>query len=407
MENNPASITITWNKSTSNRTSRKNDEAVVVLHSEAGNSKIFDCIGLRSDGSGSIQISATIETLYMIQLWQNDNWINYEKNEWKYDAHGNEVERLNLVWEDNDWVNKSKSFTEWNEANKRISSTSLRWDGNYWINQSKSVTTYTDNGDVSVHSSYDWVYGIWENAYRHSYLYNQDQQKIAYVYEFWYEHNWLKQDSSVYSYDTSAFQSLSMSYHKDMSNEWYLSERTISEYSSDYKNLVLTTQYGWNNWKNHHRDFFTVISNEAVMIDRSEEWDHEAWWPRLDIKRYYYDSATMYIYVRKAWDMNNQLRSWDSTYWVPPLPTGDKENHLRTDKLFVFPNPSDGFFRVLTDMNPQTILIYNLKGEVVYKDYLVGRKSTDIHLRFLPTGLYNIDSFDGTQRRSAKVIIKN
>jgi hypothetical protein len=72
----------------------------------------------------------------------------------------------------------------------------------------------------------------------------------------------------------------------------------------------------------------------------------------------------------------------------------------------VFPNPSDGLIRVMTDMKPVTISIYNLKGEVVYKDYLVGRKSTDIDLRFLPAGLYNIDSFDGTQRRTAKVIIK-
>lgn len=64
MDVNPGSITITWNKSTSNRASRKNDEAVVVLHSEAGDSKIFDCIGLRADGSGSVEIPENISLPY-------------------------------------------------------------------------------------------------------------------------------------------------------------------------------------------------------------------------------------------------------------------------------------------------------------------------------------------------------
>ncbi len=64
MDVNPGSIIITWNKSTSNHATRKNDEAVVVLRSEAGASKIFDCIGFRADGSGSVEIPANIEAPY-------------------------------------------------------------------------------------------------------------------------------------------------------------------------------------------------------------------------------------------------------------------------------------------------------------------------------------------------------
>jgi hypothetical protein len=59
-------------------------------------------------------------------------------------------------------------------------------------------------------------YGIWENVNRYSYLYNQDNQKVAYVYEDWYEHNWLKQDSNVYFYDSSEFANLSMDYGWNM-----------------------------------------------------------------------------------------------------------------------------------------------------------------------------------------------
>lgn len=348
------------------------------------------------------------QTLFLMQLWKDGNWINYEKREWLKDDIGNDLS-LHSKWENHTWVNDSKNVIEWSEDEKTKSSTYLRWDGNYWINQSKYVTTYTDNGDESVHTSYNWVFGIWENANRYSYLYNQDNQMVAYVYKDWYEHKWLKQDSNVYFYDDSPeFANLSMNYGCDMVNqEWYLGGRTIYEYSSNYNSMVRTTQSGHEgDWRNFRRDFFTAAPDGTWMPDRLEEWENESWWPFFEIKRYYYDSNSMYIHVRKDWDYYHQLRSWDSTYWVPPAPNGSNENSLFCDNLLVYPNPSDGFIRVMTDMKPVTISVYNLKGEVVFKDYLAGRKSTEIDLRFLPAGLYNIDSFDGTRRRTAKVIIK-
>ncbi len=50
------SIAISWKTSIKNVNSRKNDEAYVLLHNENGNSIIFDGIGLRTGGSGVVNI---------------------------------------------------------------------------------------------------------------------------------------------------------------------------------------------------------------------------------------------------------------------------------------------------------------------------------------------------------------
>ena len=347
------------------------------------------------------------QTLTLAQLWKDGNWVNQEKNVWCYDDKGNEIEHLNTVWKNDVWVNEWKNVQEWNEYYKKVSSTYFRWDGIYWVNDGKETITYTADGDESVVSQYDWVYGIWENRDKYSYFYNQDHQKKASVYRQWYEHQWHKEDSTVYSYDSSAVLSLLMSYGFNMVNqEWDLGGRTIIEYSSNYNSMVRTTQSGHEgDWRNFRRDFFTAAPDGTWMPDRLEEWENESWWPIFEIKRYYYDSTRMYIRVNKSWDYYNQLRSWDSTYWVPPAPNGGKENPLLSERLFVFPNPSEGLIRIVNDNGPVSVSIYNVSGEVVYRDYLSGIKLEDIDLSFLPTGLYNIETFDGYSRKTAKVII--
>lgn len=56
VEINGNAIAISWNKSIRDGKSRKNDEAFVLVKDEGENSKPFECIGLRTDGEGVVNI---------------------------------------------------------------------------------------------------------------------------------------------------------------------------------------------------------------------------------------------------------------------------------------------------------------------------------------------------------------
>lgn len=63
------SISISWNTSTKDVNSRKNDELYVLVHEENGVSVIFDGIGLRTGGSGVVNVPAEISQPYHVWLF--------------------------------------------------------------------------------------------------------------------------------------------------------------------------------------------------------------------------------------------------------------------------------------------------------------------------------------------------
>ncbi|HLO89569.1 MAG TPA: T9SS type A sorting domain-containing protein [Lentimicrobium sp.] len=345
------------------------------------------------------------QTVELSQTWNNEEWQNSEQRAMKYDSRGNEIERVQSQWDDDKWEYDYKSLTEWNQDDLKISSTSMRWDGSHWIYQEKVIRSYTVAGNVDTLVNYQWIYGFWVNDTRYTFKYNQTNL-IESVYEVWNDNNWRKQDKKISIYDTLGFLSFTMGYSWDLSNlDWRLSDRAIYEYLPNNK-MVSTYQYGnEDNWVNFYRHFWTITDN-GNMLDREEEWEHGSWWPRHDIKRYLDDKDSMYTYVTKRWDLSNKLTSWDSTYWHSASPLGEEEFKMSLHNLLLFPNPSDGIFRISTDSELLSVTVYNLQGQTVYTGHLEDTRSKEIDLESLPVGIYYIDTFDGSERRTGKIIIK-
>jgi len=67
VEIKPNVITISWNSISTGSASRKNDEAFVLLYPENGKPQVFECIGYRKDGAGSVDVSSTGNSPY--HLW--------------------------------------------------------------------------------------------------------------------------------------------------------------------------------------------------------------------------------------------------------------------------------------------------------------------------------------------------
>lgn len=78
----PDSIKLTWRKDIRVSGSRKNDEAVVLVFPETGKPVIYDCIGLRSEGTGTIQIPDSLNKPYHVWIFfSNPRMFPYESKQ--------------------------------------------------------------------------------------------------------------------------------------------------------------------------------------------------------------------------------------------------------------------------------------------------------------------------------------
>ncbi len=86
------------------------------------------------------------------------------------------------------------------------------------------------------------------------------------------------------------------------------------------------------------------------------------------------------------------------------IPTGDVT--VDGDVINVYPNPSAGVFKVqISDVNAQTMKIYDLSGKPVYSD-IVRDNVTEVDLQSLPKGIYMLHILEGKKVTIRKIIIK-
>lgn len=79
VEVNPGAINFTWSTSIKNPNTRKNDEMVALILDSSGEAEIMDCIGLRIDGNGVIEIPEKISKPYHVWLlFSNPRMFPYE-----------------------------------------------------------------------------------------------------------------------------------------------------------------------------------------------------------------------------------------------------------------------------------------------------------------------------------------
>lgn len=77
------------------------------------------------------------------------------------------------------------------------------------------------------------------------------------------------------------------------------------------------------------------------------------------------------------------------------------------DRLSVFPNPSEGKFRISNDAGIQQIIVYNMLGKQIYlKTNSDQEKLNEIDLTKFPKGVYFIEVNDGRKTRTKKIVIQ-
>jgi hypothetical protein len=77
------------------------------------------------------------------------------------------------------------------------------------------------------------------------------------------------------------------------------------------------------------------------------------------------------------------------------------------DQLSVFPNPSDGRFRISNESGISQVTVYNMIGRKVYtKIYTNREKQSEIDLTKFEKGVYYLEINDGTKMSTKKIVIQ-
>jgi Secretion system C-terminal sorting domain len=90
--------------------------------------------------------------------------VNYERYLYTYDSNGNETLYLIEMWDDADWVIYSR-ITYTHDSNENMTSYLLEtWDGANWVNSWRETYTYDTNGNITSYLREDWDGTNWVNS---------------------------------------------------------------------------------------------------------------------------------------------------------------------------------------------------------------------------------------------------
>jgi hypothetical protein len=202
-------------------------------------------------------------THHISYVWQNQRWVNADKEEYSYDINGKLSVMTGYIWNaaSSQWEISNKN--ELTYSNNLISSLLIsEWKNNQWINSYKIEYTYNANGNYTSQIGYTWnaTTSQWENSLKFEYEYDVLNRLILNVDWNWSNGNWSNTSKTTYSYDTNGNLILSYDYRWDSTTTtWILANR--SEYTYDANKRLLSTidamSLGNDIWMNTRKTDYT------------------------------------------------------------------------------------------------------------------------------------------------------
>jgi hypothetical protein len=141
----------------------------------------------------------------------------------------------------------------------------------------------------------------------------------------------------------------------------------------------------------------TTTTNDSV--NQSARWDGSKWYPMLG-------TSSSYAFLSAENYKNEIYSAYQSMVkWAPVASTGINEQ-TKSDDIVIYPNPTSGSFTInLKENNFATIQVYNMIGEVVYRNK-TNSLSPLIQLNAnIPEGLYFVETGLGDYKTISKLLI--
>lgn len=230
-----------------------------------------------------------------LYYWEDAAWNLKEsyssRQEYTYDANGNEIQRLNSLWQNSTWSPVWLYERTYDGDGNLTSYFEKNWDGTDWINWAKTEYTYTSNTMVAVSNS--WSNSTWENSSKSEYQLDNAGLKTERNSFLWRDGTWAETGRTLYTYDNNG--------HLLTEISEYLADGTYIQSSKQFKEYDANnnmTKWGfqtWNAtnnlWDDVNRSTYTYNAQNQLTSHLLETFG-QYYWTNFSKSEYEYSTAT-------------------------------------------------------------------------------------------------------------------
>jgi len=222
------------------------------------------------------------------QAYDNNmsQWIDHSKDEFIYDAAGNNTAYYFSYWnpETSLYLPDSRWIYGY-ENDNMVELVMSYWDSNLnlWAPGNRTTFDYNANGYISLRQEYSWDGSVWQVMAKYENTYDASWNLTLQVYYSWDENTteWLLMSKKEISYNADGTMAVSTEYGWDMENSlWFISYKVVYTYNAQGQQLTFTALL-WNmdtsEWVNEYKEEYTYDGNMNVTLVMEAEWVGGEW----------------------------------------------------------------------------------------------------------------------------------
>ncbi|MCL2245658.1 MAG: T9SS type A sorting domain-containing protein [Lentimicrobiaceae bacterium] len=323
----------------------------------------------------------------LMQYWYEEDWEDYGRRIYTYDAQNNITEILWQWWDDELWESDLMMSYTYNEQNKVTSFIIKSLYSDNWENDWKEIYIYdAQNNNIEIIVQ-GWEMDEWMDLAIITMKYDVQNRLMEELYQYWNE-GWVIDGKFICNYDTenNLTEKVGNMYED---GQWWEVMRIVFTYDSQRNRTSELWQYfEWHGeWENLEKWTCTYDVNNNAISGNYQYWDDDTW--------VYDDENYLHIYYNNMqssygyYEMNNYYgfaygSRFTATY-IDPYTYSVKENNLLNSSVKIYPNPVSHILHIETthlDVVPE-VKIFSLQGVL-----LMQTKGGDIDVSSLPNGIY-------------------
>ena len=254
-------------------------------------------------------------------VWQNDAWAGTSRNDWHYNAVGQNDTIKTYTYVDTEWIYSDRTTKTYNAAGSEIMVHNAHWDGAAWVMTSM---TRKDISDVTIDGTHQtlnasWRCGadsVWIGVSKDSTVYTASGKTLYRIHcQAWFNNDWVPSYKIEYEYDDA--ERVLIQQQMDWNNSaWKGRYRYEYSYDESGNQTLYATYNSWsqitNNWVGTSKTETVYDSRGQIFESVRYTWKNNDWSPA---QKYVYDrdgqsrtiQYTLFLYANGEWV--NSLKS--------------------------------------------------------------------------------------------------
>lgn len=259
--------------------------------------------------------------IYTYRHWNGSEWINDYRYTYQYDSSWYYMGYLYEVGDSLNWANIMRTIYYRNNINHYADSVlGQYWATNTWEDTWKVYGIPNYKGRDSIIIGYDWTGTTWKNNYRSFYFYDDATPSYNYIYQLWNGVDWVNYYRYSNSYDTNYyFLGSTLEVWNDTTANWMFGYRYVYTYNDQHQRIEYLYQQGSGAmWENDWRHLYEYDANGNNTRELYQIWGTS--WEDIRQWLYEYDSNNLNIKeIDQTWDGANWINEYRYTYLWEPL----------------------------------------------------------------------------------------